>query len=60
MTSAIVEDITPRKLAEARIQYLATHDELTGLPNRVIFVELLAHALEGAQPAQSQMRGSVR
>ena len=45
---AIVEDITPRKLAEARIQYLATHDELTGLPNRVIFVELLAHALEGA------------
>jgi diguanylate cyclase (GGDEF)-like protein/PAS domain S-box-containing protein len=46
---AIVEDITPRKLAEARIQYLATHDELTGLPNRVIFVELLTHALEGAQ-----------
>jgi len=46
---AIVEDITPRKLAEARIQYLATHDELTGLPNRVIFVELLVHALEGAR-----------
>jgi diguanylate cyclase (GGDEF)-like protein/PAS domain S-box-containing protein len=45
---AIVEDVTPRKLAEARIQYLATHDALTGLPNRVIFVELLAHALEGA------------
>ncbi|HEY6456163.1 MAG TPA: EAL domain-containing protein [Steroidobacteraceae bacterium] len=45
---SIVEDITPRKLAEARIQYLATHDELTGLPNRVIFVELLGHALEGA------------
>jgi diguanylate cyclase (GGDEF)-like protein/PAS domain S-box-containing protein len=46
---AIVEDITPHKLAEARIQYLATHDELTGLPNRVIFVELLVHALEGAR-----------
>jgi diguanylate cyclase (GGDEF)-like protein/PAS domain S-box-containing protein len=46
---AIVEDITPRKLAEARIQYLATHDELTGLPNRVIFVELLVRALEAAR-----------
>jgi diguanylate cyclase (GGDEF)-like protein/PAS domain S-box-containing protein len=46
---AIVEDITPRKLAEARIQYLATHDELTGLPNRVMFVELLGRALEAAQ-----------
>jgi diguanylate cyclase (GGDEF)-like protein/PAS domain S-box-containing protein len=46
---AIVEDITPRKLAEARIQYLASHDELTGLPNRVMFVELLGRALEAAQ-----------
>ncbi len=45
---SIVEDITPRKIAEERIQYLATYDSLTGLPNRVIFVELLAHALEGA------------
>ncbi len=51
---AIVEDITPRKLAEARIQYLATHDELTGLPNRVIFVELLTHALEGARRHNQQ------
>ncbi len=46
---SVVEDITPRKLAEARIQYLATHDELTDLPNRVIFMELLTHALEGAR-----------
>ena len=51
---AIVEDITPRKLAEARIQYLATHDELTGLPNRVMFVELLTHALEGARRHNQQ------
>jgi diguanylate cyclase (GGDEF)-like protein/PAS domain S-box-containing protein len=46
---SVVEDITPRKVAEARIQYLATHDELTGLPNRALFTELLARAIDTAQ-----------
>ena len=45
---AIVEDITTRKSAEARVKYLATHDELTGLPNRTLFAELLEHAIETA------------
>ena len=42
-------DITARKQAEERIQYLATHDTLTGLPNRVIFSELLNHAIGAAR-----------
>ncbi len=45
---SIVEDISDRKVAEERVQYLATHDEMTGLPNRALFAELLEHGLETA------------
>ncbi len=38
-----------RKEAEERVQYLATHDALTGLPNRVMFSEVLHMAIESAQ-----------
>ena len=43
---SIVEDISSRKGAEERIQYLATHDGLTGLPNRVMFNQLLGLSIE--------------
>ncbi|HET8699777.1 MAG TPA: EAL domain-containing protein [Gammaproteobacteria bacterium] len=46
---SVVEDITARKVAEDRVQYLATHDKLTGLPNRAVFGELLDHAIDAAQ-----------
>ena len=36
-TVVLVEDITERKNAEARISHLARYDELTTLPNRVNF-----------------------
>jgi diguanylate cyclase (GGDEF)-like protein/PAS domain S-box-containing protein len=38
-----------RRKGEARIQYLATHDGLTALPNRTMFSELLNHAIVSAQ-----------
>jgi diguanylate cyclase (GGDEF)-like protein/PAS domain S-box-containing protein len=46
---AIVEDITVRKAAEDKVQYLATHDELTGLPNRTLFGDLLHQAIDAAK-----------
>jgi diguanylate cyclase (GGDEF)-like protein/PAS domain S-box-containing protein len=38
------EDITDRKLAEEQLIRNAMHDELTGLPNRVLFRERLVNA----------------
>jgi diguanylate cyclase (GGDEF)-like protein/PAS domain S-box-containing protein len=46
---SVVEDISARKGAEERIQYLATHDGLTGLPNRVMFGQILQLAIETAR-----------
>jgi two-component system, cell cycle response regulator len=38
-----------RKRFEKRLEYLATHDGLTGLPNRMLFRDRLDHALERAK-----------
>jgi diguanylate cyclase (GGDEF)-like protein/PAS domain S-box-containing protein len=43
------EDITTRKLAEERIQYLAYYDALTGLPNRTLLRDRLTKALADAR-----------
>jgi diguanylate cyclase (GGDEF)-like protein/PAS domain S-box-containing protein len=51
---SVVEDISARKDAEARVQYLANHDELTGLPNRMLFNQLLKHALESGKRYQQR------
>jgi diguanylate cyclase (GGDEF)-like protein len=44
------EDITERRQAEMRIAFMAHHDGLTGLPNRVLLRERLEQAL--ADPAR--------
>jgi diguanylate cyclase (GGDEF)-like protein/PAS domain S-box-containing protein len=40
-----VIDVTERRKQDARIQYMAEHDVLTGLPNRRLFLDLLAGSL---------------
>jgi len=40
-----VQDITDKKLAEERLQHDATHDALTGLANRSLFMRQLSAAL---------------
>lgn len=46
-------DITRRKADEAWIAFLARHDSLTGLPNRVTFRECLQQSLAEVRPGRS-------
>jgi len=42
---ALLEDVTERRSLLERLRHQATHDELTGLPNRALFFERLGQAL---------------
>jgi diguanylate cyclase (GGDEF)-like protein len=42
---ATYEDVTERRQAEARIVFMARHDALTRLPNRVLLAERIDHAV---------------
>ncbi len=46
---AFVVDITERKKLEEEIRQLAHHDQLTGLPNRRLFLELIGFKLAEAR-----------
>ena len=51
---AVAADISSLKHAQARLDYQAHHDPLTGLPNRTLFESRLAQALENLEDARSQ------
>ncbi len=44
-TLALEEEIVQRKQAEKKLKHTASHDSLTGLPNRAVFIDLLNHAI---------------
>jgi diguanylate cyclase (GGDEF)-like protein/PAS domain S-box-containing protein len=48
-------DITERKRAEEKLAYTALHDPLTNLPNRVLFMDRLSHAMERAKRHKKYM-----
>ncbi len=51
----VVRDISDRKQAEARIQFLAHHDVLTHLPNRAMLMDRLQVVLAGAKRQGTQV-----
>ena len=52
-------DMTERKEAEEKAAFLAYHDKLTGLPNRIMFEELLELAIARARRHEPRSRSST-
>jgi diguanylate cyclase (GGDEF)-like protein/PAS domain S-box-containing protein len=50
-----IEREAERQRAEERVRHLATHDALTGLPNRLLFGELLSSAVQHAARYDEQL-----
>lgn len=48
----VIRDATERRRAEARIEYLAYYDALTGLPNRQLFVRDVSRVLASSEGAR--------
>ncbi len=53
--AAVISDITKRKQDEERIRYQANFDALTGLPNRALFTDRLAHSLAAMSRSGSKL-----
>lgn len=51
----VIRDITERKRMEQELSHMATHDALTGLPNRLMFGQLLGHAILSAKRNHTQV-----
>jgi diguanylate cyclase (GGDEF)-like protein len=52
---ATYEDVTERRHAEARIRFMAHHDALTSLPNRVLFHDTMQQMLRAPGPGDERL-----
>ncbi len=49
INNQLMEEITHRKMAEERLKFMATHDSLTHLPNRILLHDRLKNCLARAR-----------
>jgi len=54
-TAELQKEIAERRETEKRLDHLAHHDPLTGLPNRIMFAELLRHRIGFAERHEHQL-----
>jgi diguanylate cyclase (GGDEF)-like protein/PAS domain S-box-containing protein len=55
MVSITARDMSERKALEARLQHQATHDPLTGLPNRILLLDRLEMAMARSHRSHSRL-----
>ena len=55
----VMLDISDRKRDEEQVAFLAYHDELTGLPSRSMFEELLSLSIDRARASRRIGRGGL-
>jgi diguanylate cyclase (GGDEF)-like protein/PAS domain S-box-containing protein len=49
ISTITARDVTERRAIERRLTHQGTHDPLTGLPNRLLFLDRLGHALSASK-----------
>jgi diguanylate cyclase (GGDEF)-like protein/PAS domain S-box-containing protein len=53
--TAMIQDITQRKLSDEHLRHIAGHDTLTGLPNRMLFFDRLRQAMAMARRERTEL-----